>query len=130
MNQPLSKKELTRQVKAFLDDKDRGISLKLFAELCGISEKLLKEIFLYERRNLTENVQIRINRALEHWKQGNVRIMKRLNNTRYVDYRRQPQPVIEPSVGLQVTSGGIKLKIGPKNRRDYSGKSLDEQLRG
>lgn len=130
MSQLLSKKELLRQIKAFLSDRDKGISHNHFADLCGISETLLKEVFVYNRLPLSENVQIRVNRAYDHWKAGNVRIMQRPDRTRYVDYRREPKPVITPSMGLKVTSEGIKLKIGPRNRHDYSDISLDEQLRG
>ena len=130
MSQLLSKKELLRQIKAFLSDREKGISHNHFADLCGISETLLKEVFVYGRLPMSETVQLRVNKGYAHWKAGNVRIMQRPDRTRYVDYRRDPKPVIEPSMGLKVTSGGIKLKIGPRNRHDYSDPSLDDQLRG
>jgi hypothetical protein len=56
--------------------------------------------------------------------------MKRHDNTRYVDYRKESQPVFMPKMGLQVTSDGIKIKVGMTNRHDYSEISLDEALRG
>ena len=130
MSHLLSKKELIRQIKAFLSDHNRGISIALFAELCGLSDKTIKEVFIYERMPLTENVQIRVNKGYNQLKQGNVKIMQRPDRSRYVAYRRESQPVIEPSMGLKVTSEGIKLKIGPRNRHDYSELSLDDVLRG
>ena len=130
MSQFLSKAELKRQMKAFILDANRGISVPLFADLCGVSPKLLREIFVNETRSLTETVQIRVNKAYRHWKMGNVRVMQRADNTRYVDYRREPKPVIEPSMGLKLTPQGIKLKIGPRNRHDYSDPTLDDELRG
>jgi hypothetical protein len=130
MSQPLNKKELKRQIKAFLSDKHKGISHNHFADLCGISESLLKQVFVYETLPLSEVVQARVNKGYEQWKAGNVRIMQRPDRTRYVDYRKEPKPNIVPSMGLRVTTEGIKLKIGPRNRHDYGYTSIDEQLGG
>jgi len=114
----------------FVADKERGISIALFAELCGISYGHFYDVFIYGREPLTENVQRRVSKAYQQWKAGNVKVMKRIDNTRYVDYRKTSQPVYMPKMGLQVTSDGIKIKVGMSNRHDYSEISLDEALRG
>jgi hypothetical protein len=119
-----------QHMKRFFEDKERGISIRLFAELCGISFAHFHDVFIYEREPLTENVQRRVSKGYQQWKAGNVKIMKRMDNTRYVDYRKTSQPVFKPKMGLQVTSEGIKLKVGMANRHDYSEISLDEALRG
>jgi len=82
---PLSKTELKRQIKKFLHDKDRGISVALFAELSGVSKTMLMDVFYYEKEPLSEMVQRRVNKAYMQWKAGSVKIMKRQDNTRYVD---------------------------------------------
>ena len=56
--------------------------------------------------------------------------MKRRDNTRFVEYRREPQPNIQPYTGLKMTPEGIKLRVGMVNRHDYSQPDLDEALRG
>ena len=127
---PLPKIELKKQIKRFLQDKDRGISLSLFAELAGVSERHLKDVFIYETQPLSEYIQTRVNKAYIHWKQGAVRVMQRGNRTRYVDYRREPQPALMPQTGLKLTSEGFKLRVGMVNRHDYSQPDLKEQLRG
>jgi hypothetical protein len=114
----------------FYADKERGISIALFAELAGISTGHFHDVFIYNREPLTENVQRRVSKAYQQWKTGNVKVMKRRDNTRYVDYRKESQPVFMPKMGLQVTSDGIKIKVGMTNRHDYSEISLDEALRG
>lgn len=129
-NQYLTKDELLVQIKRFLDDEERGISKELFAELCGISKSQLVRVFDQRSYPLTEHVQIRVNKGYWEWKQGNVRVMKRPDNTRYVEYRRASKPAFMPSMGLKVTNQGIKLRIGLKNRHDYSEDPLDDQLRG
>lgn len=102
----------------------------MFAELCGVSEDIIKSVFIYETDPMTERTQIRVNRGYEEWKAGYVKIMKRPNNTRYVAHRKAPEPVFMSSMSLQASPNGIKLKIGPKNRHDYGDRPLDEQLRG
>jgi alpha-galactosidase/6-phospho-beta-glucosidase family protein len=127
---PLSKRELTKHMQRFNADKERGISIALFAELAGISHGHFYDVFIYNTEPLTEMVQRRVSKAYQQWKAGNVKVMKRIDNTRYVDYRKESQPVFMPKMGLQVTSEGIKVKVGMVNRHDYSEISLDEALRG
>lgn len=128
--QPLSKSELKRQIKKFLQDKDRGISVNLFSELCGISRHYLWQVFVLEQEPLTETTQTRVNRAYALWKQGYVKVMKNRDNTRFVDFRKVAQPPIMPSTGLKMTSEGIKIRVGMVNRHDYSGFDLNETKRG
>ena len=127
---PLSKRELTKHMQRFNADKERGISIALFAELAGISHGHFYDVFIYNTEPLTETVQRRVSKAYQQWKAGNVKVMKRIDNTRYVDYRKTSQPVFMPKMGLQVTSQGIKVKVGMVNRHDYSEITLDEALRG
>lgn len=127
---PLSKEELKVQMRRFIMDKERGIGIKHFCEVAGISHRHFLDIFLYEKAPLPELLQMRVNRAYQHWKEGRLVVMKRGNNTRYVDYRKEPKPPIFPEMGLKMTSEGVKLRVGMVNRHDYSRPDLDEALRG
>lgn len=126
----LSKQELKVHMRRFIEDKDRGIGLKHFCEVAGISNQHFLDIFYYGKSELNEMFQIRINRAYQHWKEGRLVVMKRGNNTRYVDYRKEPKPPLFPEMGLKLTSEGVKLRVGMVNRHDYSRPDLDEALRG
>jgi hypothetical protein len=126
----LSKRELKKQIKRFIQDKDRGISIPMFCELAGISKTQLHDVFDYETEPLSEYVQTRVNKAYAHWKSGRVRVMKRPNNSRYVDFRREERPPIYPQTRLKLTAEGIKLHVGLVNRHDYSEPDLNEQMRG
>ena len=117
-------------MKRFVADKDRGISIPLFCDLAGISVAHFRDVFVDEKHPLTETMQRRVNKAYAHWKAGMVRVMRRNDNTRYVDYRREAKPPIMPNVGLKLTSEGIKLRVGMVNRHDYSESDLKEALRG
>jgi len=129
LNPVIPKAELRQLLSRFFEDEDRGISLRLFAELAGLEKKTLIDIF-YRGMDMSQRSQIRLSKAYYAWKNGEVRIMQNRDRTKFVEYREQPKPVLVRSTGLVVDNGKIKLQIGVKNPRDYSGKTLDEQLRG
>ena len=129
MNPVIPKAELHQVLKRFFDDQDRGISISLFAELAGLTKKTLIDIF-YRGHPMSERSQIRLSKAYNAWKNGEIRVMQNRDRTRFVEYREQPKPVMVRSTSLVVDNGKIRLEIKPKNPRDYSGKTLDEQLRG
>jgi AraC-like DNA-binding protein len=124
----LPKSVLRRAIKRFLLDKDRGISMELFAELAGLSKSHIKDVFLYETEPLTEYVQRRVSKAYTEWTNGEVAIMQNRDKTRFVQYRQQAKPVLEKKTSLQVVNGKISLKIGIAPKYDYLTQTLDEQL--
>jgi hypothetical protein len=87
-------------------------------------------VFVEETEPLSEHVQIRINKAYSHWKEGAVRVMRDHTRKKWVEYRRQSQPPLVKQTKLQITPEGVKVKVGIVNRHDYSNPSFDEQLRG
>lgn len=130
MVKSLPKKELMRVVKRFLEDKDRGISIKLFAELCGLHEDTLENVFQKEAYPMTEYVQIRVSKGYLAWKNGEIAVMQNRDKTRFFEYRKQNKPRLVRGFGVQFVNGEAKLNIGPKNLADYGGFDIDEQLRG
>jgi len=126
----LTKQELFRQMKRFVKDRERGISIDLFCRLAGISTVQFYDVFIHRTYPQTEMMQLRVSKAYQQWKEGNVKVMRRKDNTRYVEYRREPQPAMMPGMGLKVTLDGIKIKVGMVNRHDYSEIDLQEALRG
>ena len=116
-------------MKRFVADKDRGISVALFAQLCGLTPDRIWTVFITETEPLSEYTQLRVNKALSEWRQGRVRVM-RDGHKKYVDYRKQEIPPLMPSTKLSLTPDGIKIKVGMVNRHDYSELDLNEALRG
>ena len=129
MRATLPRSELRRIIKRFLQDKDRGISIPLFADLAGISVAHLRDVFMNETEPLTEYVQRRVSKAYNEWKDGEVAIMQNRDTSKFVQYRKDPKPRMARSTGLQVVNGEIKIKVGISNKYDYSVIPLDEQLR-
>ena len=128
MKPTIPKTTLRRAIKRFLQDKNRGISIDLFAQLAGISTSHLKDVFLYESEPMTEYIQRRVSKAYTEWVNGEVAIMQNRDNTKFVQYRKEATPVLQKTTNLQVVNGKITLKIGIKPKYDYLTATLDEQL--
>ena len=126
MNTVFPKEELKVLVGKLLRDKERGISIQRFADLCGISKDLLHDVFIYENAPMSETTQRRVSAAYQAWREGRVRIMKRADQTQFVDYRKVAEPAIFSHMGIVKSPDGFKLSIGPRNRHDYSYPTLDE----
>jgi len=124
----LPKALLRKAMKRFLQDKDRGISVELFAQLAGLSKSHIKDVFVYETEPLTEYVQRRVSKAYNEWTSGEVAIMQNRDNTRFVQYRKESKPIMQKKTTLQMVDGKIGLKIGIAPKYDYLTQTLDEQL--
>ena len=125
-----SRSELRRIIKRFLQDKERGISIPLFAELAGLSVVHIRDVFLNETEPLTEYVQRRVSKAYQEWIGGEVAIMQNRDRSLFVQYRKEAKPVLHKSTKLTLVNGEIKINLGIKPRHDYSDLTLDEQLKG
>ena len=123
----LSRAELLRIIPKFFADENRGISIRLFSDLCGIDESHLRKIFITKESPLSEHVQRRVDKAYKHVLAGEVAVMQDRKGHRFVEYRKEPKPRI---TSLELSNGSIKIKLGVKNRLDYSDYTLDEQLKG
>jgi predicted HTH domain antitoxin len=125
-----TKSELRRIIKRFLQDKNRGISISLFAELAGLSVAHIRDVFLNETEPLTEYVQRRVSKAYQEWIKGEVAIMQNRDTSLFVQYRKEAKPILHKSSKLTLINGEIKINMGIKPKYDYSDLTLDEQLKG
>jgi len=125
-----SKTDLRRIIKRFLKDKNRGISIPLFAELAGLSTSHIRDVFINESEPLTEYVQRRVSKAYQEWINGEVAIMQNRDTSLFVQYRKEAKPILHKSSKLTLINGEIKINMGIKPKYDYSDLTLDEQLKG
>ena len=123
----LPKSELKRIMKRFMADQNRGISLEHFAEIAGMTRENMALIFVYEKHDMSEIIQRRVSKAYKQWLNGELVVMQNKDRTKFVDYRKEPKPRLARGYGLQVVDGEIKLKLGIRNKAEYS-ETLDEQL--
>ena len=125
----ITKRELLTIIKRFIKDQNRGISVKLFAEVCGVNKDHLLAVFFYRNQPLTEYIQVRVSKGYQSWLKGEIAVMQSRNKTRTMEYRREPKPRLVPATGLHLVNGQIRIKVGVINKGDYSGVTLDEALK-
>ena len=128
MKPTLPKAVLRKTIKRFLKDRNRGISIELFADLCGVSSSILEAVFRDETEPLTEYIQRRVSKGYTEWKNGEVAIMQNRDTSKFVQYRKEAKPVLYRNTGLHLVNGEIKIKVGISNRCNYDSVTLDEQL--
>lgn len=123
------RKNLLRELKRFAADEKRGISLEHFADAAGLSPSTLY-LILNDRLPMSAWSQLRLSKALNEWRAGMIKIMQRMDRTKYVDYRAEPQPVARRTMQLQSNGKVVKLRVGLRQRGDYSQPTLAETLDG
>jgi hypothetical protein len=129
VNKVLNKAEIYRRMNRFLDDGDKIISVNFFAELCGCSMEAIYKIFKYKTLAMSESMQIRVSKALGRLENGEVRVMRNRDMTRELHYIKKPKPVVDKNCELTFRDGQIGLKIGIKNRGDYSQPTFEEKVK-
>jgi len=117
---PIPKSELLDIMDRFIADKERGISMALFAEMCGLNKDFLLDVFQRKTEPLSERTQIRVSRAYHNYKDGYVRIMQNRDRSKFVEYRREPERVVVRSQKIALVDGRLQVKVGLRNPRDYS----------
>jgi AraC-like DNA-binding protein len=126
----IPQRELLQMMKRFFANPKRGISKKLFSDLCGVSVTQLRGVFEDEELPMTIWVQKRVSKAYQEFKNGEVGVYMNRDHTRFVQYRKEAVPPLKKGNRIELVNGKIQLKIGIINRNDYSQQTLDEQLKG
>jgi hypothetical protein len=128
MMKVMTKAEIYRQMDRFWKDTDKTLSIRMFAELSGLSQSLLTRVFYVKDMDMTEHTQIAVSRALERMTRGDVVMVYDKGNKRRLIYRQEPKPRLAKSMNLTIDGGKIALKVGIKNKSDYSKPGFDEQF--
>ena len=130
MKTVLTKRDLYNRMDRLLANPHRPISIKLLSDLAGLSDFTIKMVFQSKKIPMSETTQIRMSKALLRLQNGEIEIIENRDRTREVRYVKNPRLRIKRSYGLTVVDGEIKLKIGLKNRTDYSEPTFEELMKG
>lgn len=128
MEQIKTKREIYAQIERYHADPNKPLSWKFLAELSGISYSLLKRVFVVKDLDMSVETQIRISRCLDRLARGEVVVMRNKDKTRVLVYRKENRPRVARSVELDLKGGKLCLKVGLKNKSDYSQPLLIEKL--
>jgi hypothetical protein len=124
----LPKAEIYRRMERFWKDPNRSLSIHFFAELCGLSESLIRQVFQTKELPMSEHTQICVSRALERMTRGDVAMYYNRDKSRKLVYRQEPKPRLARSLSLNVEGGKIGLKASIRNKSDYSDQTFSEQM--
>lgn len=125
----LPKAEIYRRMARFWEDESKTLSIPMFAEFCGLSVSLLYRVFHDKTLPMTEHTQICVSRALDRMAKGEVVMVYGRDQSRKLVYRQQPKPRMAKSASLTLDGGKIGLKVGLKNKSDYSEPTFEERLK-
>ena len=126
----IAKRDLMKIMERFLKDKDRGISIPMFAEAAGLHHTTLTDVFIHKEKPLSEYVQRRTSKAYQAFAAGELQVMANRDNTRFVQYRRVAKPALKRENRIVFNNGVLQLKIGITNKVNYDQPTLDDQLKG
>ena len=124
----LTKAELYRQMTRFSEDANSPFSWQSMSEVCGISADHLRKVFIYRTAPLTEETQVRVSRALERIRAGDVTVMYNKDKSRFIKFNPEPKPRVSRGYKIALIDGRLGIKTGLVNRNDYSQITLKEQL--
>jgi hypothetical protein len=130
MRKVLTKADIYNRVARLRADPNRLISAVMLSELAGISIDTFKNVFVSRETPMSETTQIRMSRALERFEAGEVEVMFGRDKKHFIQIHQKPKPKLKRGYGLTVEGGEIKLKIGIRNRADYSEPTFKELMTG
>ena len=126
----LPKKEIYAQIERYRADPERSMSWTFFAELCGMSVHTLKHVFVQKDLPMSIETQTRVSRGLKRMARGEVVVVYNKDRTRKLIYRQENKPRIARSMQVDLKGGKLCLKVGLRNKSDYSQPSLGEKMKG
>lgn len=124
----LSKAELYRRMDRFQADSNSPISWRFLAELVGMNENYLRQIFIDRAYPISEQVQIRVSKSLKQIERGDITIMRDKSNRRFMKFNNTPQPRAARGLQIKMIDGKLAVKAGIINKNDYSQRTLKEDL--
>ena len=127
-DEDFSKRELMRLIDRVFDDPHPGISVNLFADLCGISSHYFRDVFLRKEVPLSASLQHRASKAYRALLRGET-VQKRFRLGRgEIEYRKGPKPALRRETRIVFTPDGFKVHSAVRNKYDYRILRLDEQM--
>ena len=129
MDTVLTKQEIIRRLGTMRSNRKRGFTMRMFAEFACIGYRHMEAITRDGDSNFTELTQRKLSKALLALERGDAGPRIDILGRKFIDYHPKSKPVLRRSMGLEITSDGIKMKVGIKNKYDFSQPRLDDSLK-
>lgn len=125
----MTKEQIRSALRRFDADPSRVISIKLFCEVAGIAVETYKNIRA-DASEMSVPVQKRLEAAFEKLERGEIKIMRRPDQSRYVSYRKEPKPELRRGFSITMKGGKIAVRAAVENANNYTRATFLEEING
>ena len=129
MDTVLTKLEILRRLDAMRSKRNRGFTMKMFAEFACINYRHMESVTRNQSDTFTELTQRKLSRALLALEAGEAGPRIDILGRKFIGYSKNPKPVLRRSVGLQIGADGFRVKVGLVNKYDFSTPRLDDSVK-
>lgn len=129
MDTVLTKSEILRRLDAMRSKRNRGFTMKMFAEFACINYRHMESVCRNQSDTFTELTQRKLSKALLALEAGEAGPRIDILGRKFIGYTKNPKPVLRRSVGLQICADGFRMKVGIVNKYDFSTPRLDDSVK-
>jgi len=129
MDTVLTKSEILRRLDAMRSKRNRGFTMKMFAEFACINYRHMESVCRNQSDTFTELTQRKLSKALLALEAGEAGPRIDILGRKFIGYTKNPKPVLRRSVGLQIGADGFRMKVGIVNKYDFSTPRLDDSVK-
>lgn len=129
MDTVLTKQEIIRRLNTMRSNRKRGFTMIMFANFACIGYRHMEAITRDGDSTFTELTQRKLSKAILALENGEAGPRVDILGRKFLDYHPKAKPVLRRSIGLEITPEGFKMKVGIKNKYDFSKPRLDDALK-
>lgn len=129
MDTVLTKSEILRRLDAMRSKRNRGFTMKMFAEFACINYRHMESVCRNQSDTFTELTQRKLSKALLALETGEAGPRIDILGRKFIGYNKTAKPVLRRSMGIEISPNGFKMKVGITNKYDFSKPRLDDSLK-
>lgn len=129
MDTVLTKAEILKRLATMRSNRKRGFTMKMFAEFASMDYRHLESVTRDRTDTFTEVTQRKLSRALLALERGEAGPRIDILGKKFIGFNQKAKPVLRRSMGLTVTDGEFKVRVGLNNKYDFSKPKLDDSLK-
>ncbi len=129
MDTVLTKEEIFRRIATMRANRKRGFTMRQFADFAAIEYRHFESVIRDRRDTFTLLTQRKLSKALLSLEKGEAGPRIDILGRKFIGYHPKPKPPLRRSVTLEIDGSGFKLKVGLKNKYDFSKPRLDDAIK-
>ena len=125
----LTKEEILKRIANMRSNRKRGFTMRMFAEFALINYRHMESVTRNQSDTFTELTQRKLSKALLALEKGEAGPRIDILGRKFIGYNPKAKPVLRRGMGLEMTAGGFKMKVGIVNKYDFSKPRLDDSVK-